>query len=486
MPQQPYLTAPVPSTKMPGGIPYIIGNEAAERFSFYGMRGILVTFMTGYLLNSSGVLDTMTEPKAKQIYHWFVASAYFFPLLGAMISDVWWGKYRTILTLSLVYCAGHLALALDETRLGLYLGLLLIAVGAGGIKPCVSAHVGDQFGKTNAHLLEKVFAWFYLSINFGAFLSTMITPRLLKQVPGWLKLNASDELLKSIGPVERLGPHLAFGVPGLLMLMATWVFWLGRHKFVHIPALGWAPVRDSLKGPGGRALLRLLPIYAFVAVFWSLYDQTGAAWVLQANKMDRKLFDLPIFPEQLRGYVALSEEIQSINPVLILVLVPLFTFAVYPLIQSVFPLTPLRKVSLGLFLTAAAFSIVGLAQRWIDQGATPSAWWQILAYVLITSAEVMVSVTCLEFSYTQAPRELKSFVMSAYLLSVSAGNALTMAVNWVIENTSLGKRLEGENYYWFFTLLMLAAAVAFIFVAATYRGETHIQEEEPAPDEPQA
>lgn len=481
MPTQPYLTAPAPSTKVPPGIPYIIGNEAAERFSFYGMRGILVTFMTKYLLDASGAAAPMDDAQARAVYHLFVASAYFFPVFGAVISDLWWGKYRTILALSLVYCLGHLALALDETRLGLFTGLTLIAIGAGGIKPCVSAHVGDQFGQSNARLMGMVFAWFYLSINLGAMLSTLVTPTLLKRAPEWLAANASKELLQWIGPTERVGPHLAFGVPGVLMLLATWVFWLGRHKFVHIPARGWAAVSRTLAGEGGRAILRLLPIYAFVAILWSLLDQTGAAWVQQAENMDRRLFaSFAHLPAALRSYEALAEEIQTINPILILILVPFFTLVGYPAISRVFPLTPLRKVSLGMFLAAGSFAIATYAQSLIDSGQTPTVWWQLLAYVVITSAEVMVSITCLEFSYTQAPREMKSFVMSAYLLSISAGNLLTTGVNRLISNTRLGEWLTGAAYYAFFTILMFCAACAFIVVAWTYRGQTYIQEEQPA------
>src|SRR5689334_18785996 len=111
MKDTPYLTAPVASTKLPPGIPFIIGNEAAERFSFYGMKAILVAFMTKYLLDSHGNAAYMSEEQAKEYYHLFVASAYFFPLFGAILADVWLGKYRTIISLSLVYCLGHLALA---------------------------------------------------------------------------------------------------------------------------------------------------------------------------------------------------------------------------------------------------------------------------------------------------------------------------------------------------------------------------------------
>src|SRR5262245_16578936 len=141
-----YLTAPVKSTRMPPGVPYIVGNEAAERFSFYGMRSILTVFMTKYLLDRSGHLAVMTGEQAKVNFHIFVWAVYFLPFLGALLSDAVWGKYRTIIILSIVYCLGHLTLALDSTRLGLVIGLGLIAIGSGGIKPCVSANVGDQFG----------------------------------------------------------------------------------------------------------------------------------------------------------------------------------------------------------------------------------------------------------------------------------------------------------------------------------------------------
>ena len=163
MATRPYLTAPLKTDQMPPGIPYIIGNEAAERFNFYGMRAVLTVFMTQYLVNRAGGRDLMSENEANQWYHWFVASNYFFPMLGAILSDAFWGKYRTIFWVSLIYCAGSLVLAFDHTRLGLGLGLGLIALGSGGIKPCVSSHVGDQFGPANQQLLSRAFSWFYFS-----------------------------------------------------------------------------------------------------------------------------------------------------------------------------------------------------------------------------------------------------------------------------------------------------------------------------------
>ena len=127
-----YRTGPVPSSGMPDGIPYIIVNDVAERFSFFGVRAILVIFMTQYLMTSDGVLATYSEQDATSYFHLFTASAYFLPLIGAIVSDAFLGKYRTIIFLSLVYCAGHLSLALDDTRIGLFMGLTLIAFGSGG------------------------------------------------------------------------------------------------------------------------------------------------------------------------------------------------------------------------------------------------------------------------------------------------------------------------------------------------------------------
>src|SRR5258707_736119 len=147
-----YLTAPLKTDRMPPGVPYIVGNEAAERFSYYGMNSILVIFMTRYLLNSRGQPDPMSGAQADAWYHTFVSTLFFLPIIGAVLGDAIIGKFRTILSLSIVYCLGHLALAIDHTRLGLAIGLGLIALGAGGIKPCVSANVGDQFGATNQHL----------------------------------------------------------------------------------------------------------------------------------------------------------------------------------------------------------------------------------------------------------------------------------------------------------------------------------------------
>jgi POT family proton-dependent oligopeptide transporter len=439
-----YATRPLTSSAMPAGIPYIVGNEAAERFSYYGMRSVLVVFMTHHLLDGEGRAAPMTEAEAKTWFHLFASAVYFFPVVGALISDAFLGKYRTILILSLIYCGGHVALAVDDSRMGLAVGMTLIAIGSGGIKPCVSAHVGDQFGRCNKHLLAKVFGWFYFAINLGAFASTLLTPVLL----------------------EHYGSHVAFGLPGLLMLIATLVFWLGRREFVHVPPAGFSFFRETFGPDGLRACGRLVVIFLFVAVFWSLYDQTASAWVLQAEHMNRRLF----------GLEWLSSQVQAINPILIMLYIPLFSYVVYPLLARVCEPTPLRKIWIGFVLTFLAFLIPAWVEWRIDSGLRPSIAWHLFAYVILTAGEVLVSITCLEFSYTQAPARMKSFIMALFLLSVTLGNLFTSAVNYTLQ-TEKGSRLGGPTYYLFFAGVMAVASLGFLVVAARYHERTHLQDD---------
>ena len=447
-----YRTAPTPTTGMPSGVPYIIGNEAAERFSFYGMRAILYAFMTTALVTHEGAADLMSEAEASKWVHTFISAVYFTPLIGALVADLWLGKYRTIILLSVVYCLGHLVLALDHTRTGLVLGLSLIAVGSGGIKPCVSAHVGDQFGTSNAHLLARVFNWFYFAINVGAAVSMLLTP--------WL--------------LEHTNPHVAFGVPGVLMFIATVVFWMGRNTFIHIPADPRGFFREFKNIPFLKTLGGLCFLYILIAAFWSVFDQTASRWVAQAEKMDRHLF----------GYEVLPSQLQSVNSIFVLTLIPLFTLVLYPFLERFIKLTALRRIGAGFLVTAATLGVSMTIETWISAGETPTIWWQILAYLLLTAAEIFISITALEFSYTQAPHRLKSFIMGLYLMSVSLGNFFTARVNAYIEKTNDGG-LEGADYYAFFLKVLLATFAVFLVTSVFYKEQRYIQEEAlDHPDDP--
>ncbi len=475
------------SGRQAGGFPpqikYIVGNEAAERYSFYGMRSILTLFMTQTLLFS--------ESKSISVFHLFVLGVYFTPLLGGYLSDRFWGKYRTIMTLSTLYVAGHAVLAFWESEHGLYVGLGLISLGAGGIKPCVSAHVGDQFTQSSSHLVKKVFALFYFSINFGSFFAYLVTP--------WTR--------------AHFGPSVAFGIPGVLMAIAVFVFWLGRDKYISVPPTGrrddsprrvwWHALRHGRAAAverfgteavdAGFAVIRVGLILLPVCVFWALYDQTGSSWVLQATRME------------LHGMQ--PEQLGAMNPLLVMVLIPLFAVVVFPALERRgITVSPLRKITLGLFLTAASFVAVAVleflsdsttvrelfvlrldqlvvagapldrcADMYVEFFANPveriSFLWQIVPYVIITAGEVLVSITGLEFAYTQAPRSVKSTIMSLWLLTTAIGNfltALTTAINV----------FEGVAYFAFWAGLMGVVAVVFALMARAYRSVDYIEPDE--------
>lgn len=402
-------------SKMPAGIWFIVSNEFAERFCFYGINSILTVYLVQAL--------HFTDGNAASWQSIFKSGAYFFPLIGAIVSDVFWGKYRTILVFSIIYAIGCLALALvARTEFALGLSLFLVALGTGGIKPCVATNVGDQFTSKNQHLIERAFSLFYLAINAGSAISIFTCPIMLMP----LDKRPTQGLTGFLGAHLPEGPEWAFGVPGVMMALATVVFWAGRAKYAVVPPAGKAWLKEVLSPEGGKLVLRLAVIYFFVALFWMLWDQSnGNTWTLQAQSslMDKHLgFGFTLLPAQL----------QVVNGLLILALTPLFSFVIYPFVGRFTAVTPLRKIGAGLFAAASSFVIVGLIEREILAGRTVSAWWQIMAYVVLTMGEVLVSITALEFSYKQAPLRMKSFIMACFYVSISAGNLGIAAVNKVM------------------------------------------------------
>ncbi|WP_257463278.1 POT family MFS transporter [Archangium lipolyticum] len=458
-------STPTPASRerYPPQIKYIIGNEACERFSFYGMRNILTIFLVQYLLVQHVPDEAARQVEAKAVFHDFVSLVYLFPLLGGWLADRFFGKYRTVLWLSLLYCVGHLLLALfDDHRQGFYAGLFLIALGSGGIKPCVSAFVGDQFTEQNKGLVKGVFALFYWIINFGSFFASLFIP---------LTLN-------------KLGPAVAFGIPGVLMFIATVIFWLGRGYYTNVPPTGHNPhsfvrvVRDALfpqqKVPGAKswlehassaghppeaiegakAVFRVMGIFAMIPVFWALFDQKASTWVLQARTMDLTVGSIEIAPSQL----------QALNPLMVMLLIPLNSFVLFPFLERRgIQITPLRRMGAGMFITSGAYVLVALIQLTLDGGNKISVLWQAAPYLVLTLGEVLVSATGLEFAYSQAPREMKGTLMSLWNITVTIGNQLVSLVARLNVFSGMAATL------FFYSGLVFAAAIVFAFIASRYQ-----------------
>jgi proton-dependent oligopeptide transporter, POT family len=511
--------------RLPRQTPYIIGTEAAERFSFYGMRNILTPFLVGTLLLYAP--EAERAGIAKDVFHTFVIGVYFFPLLGGWISDRFFGKYHTIFWLSLVYVAGHACLAVfEDNRTGFYTGLALIAVGSGGIKPLISSFVGDQFTRDNKHLSKIVYDAFYWSINFGSFFASLLMPIFLRSY----------------------GPAVAFGIPGALMLVATLIFWSGRKKYVNVPPAPPDPhsflrvVRTALftrangqesdqridKGRPGlaiaglgvlaallsfaamgslgfvasfclalvfllafggtgawmqlerargvhpdaavegvRAVLRILIVFALVTPFWSLFDQKASTWVLQADQMTK--------PDWFQ-----SAQMQALNPALVMILIPFNNLVLYPALRRFgFEPSALRRMGTGIAFSGLAWIVAGAIQLAIDGGDAVSIVWQVLPYALLTFGEVLVSATGLEFAYSQAPGPMKGVIMAFWTLAVTVGNLWVLLANASVRNDAVISRIAASGLsetaflMFFFAGFALLVAAAFGLYARRYPMQDH-------------
>jgi proton-dependent oligopeptide transporter, POT family len=435
-----YKTTPTPTEKAPTGIWHILTNETAERFAYYGLTLILVEFMTKHLVGGG-----MSEGAAISWYHLFKAVTYILPLIGAIIADLWFGKYRTIIMFSILYCLGLLIMTIDQSRIGLYLCMILVAIGSGFIKPCVSANVGDQFGKSNQNMMVKVYNWFYFAINFGAFFGPFITPKLMNN--------------------PNYGPKWAFGLAFVWMVLATIVFWMGRKRYVHVPAAGKSFLKEIFNGEGLGIIKRLSVLFLILSVFYALYELSGSAWIIQVEHLNKHWL----------GYNWESSQVPAFNALFVMILIPIFTYIIYPLMNKLFKLNALRKIVIGMFFLIIPFLVIVWLEYRIKAGQTPSVGWQFLANFLMTAAEIFVSIPCLEFAYTQAPKQMKSFIMSLYLAaSIGIGDLLTFIINQSITGRPFFK---GPNYYWTFIVFMVVASVIFAVVAAFYKGKTYTQDE---------
>uniref|UniRef100_A0A7G3AMI3 Oligopeptide transporter 1 n=1 Tax=Lutzomyia longipalpis TaxID=7200 RepID=A0A7G3AMI3_LUTLO len=363
----------------PRSVIFILLNEFAERFAFYGMKTILVLYLRSKLNFND---DTSTE-----IFHIFVSLVYFFPLIGAIVADSWLGKYKTIFFLSIVYAIGSVVIslgAIPPLNLPVHamtiLGMLLIATGTGGIKPCVASFGGDQFKlPEQAASLAKFFSLFYFTINAGSFISTLLTPALREDVHCFGQMDCYS---------------LAFGVPAVLMIVSIVIFVLGRSLYTVTKPTGnmivlvskcignaiaswskekkvnprshWLEYAEPKYGKtlvkDVKILLKILVLYLPLPFFWALFDQQSSRWTFQATRMDGRVGPITIKPDQM----------QVINPLLILAFIPLFDVFVYPLLGKVGIRRPLQKLTLGGILAAIAFTISGLIELKLESLHEPT------------------------------------------------------------------------------------------------------------------
>ncbi|GAB6025397.1 hypothetical protein CHUAL_011142 [Chamberlinius hualienensis] len=392
--------------KFPKSVFFIVGNEFCERFSYYGMRAVLILYMTDQLGIDNGT--------ATIIYHTFVMLCYFSPIGGAWLADSWLGKFRTIFYVSILYAFGNIVLSLASmppTKIPMIpfsmVGLFLIAMGTGGIKPCVSAFGGDQFDSDQLKQRERFFFVFYFSINCGSLISTFVTPILRGDVSCF----GSDSCFS-----------LAFGVPAILMIISIFLFVSGKFMYRMIPPQGnivakvsscvvhalrrrhkseekrshWLEYADDKYDAqfirDVRAALRVMYLYIPLPVFWALFEQQGSTWTIQATAMDGRLTS---------NYVILPDQMQVVNPLLILLFIPIFESGVYPLLArcNLFK-RHLPRIFTGGVLAGVAFFVAGFIQLKIEQGlpVTPNAGTVDITYMNSMNCSVLLNTNSPAFA----------------------------------------------------------------------------------------
>lgn len=419
----------------PIGFWFFFWGEFAERASYYGMRAILTLYMVDKL--------GFSKADAGTVMSLFIAGTYFMPLVGGFIADNFFGKYWTIVGFSLPYILGHVILGYED-KLFLYIAMVLLATGSGVIKPNISTLMGmtyDQQRPGQDQIRSEAFAMFYGAINIGAALSQISMPYLR----------------------TRYSYFIAFLFPAALMVVAFAIFAAGK------PFYAPEVIRRTRKTPEEKSLQwavlrQLFGLFFLVMFFWAIFDQSASTWIFFANDyLNLELFGVHVDPDQ----------IQAINPILIVAFLPGVTIFWAWLIRRGIKVRATDKMMVGFLLTALTMAIHAVAAHLaISSGQKVSLWWQAIAFVVITVAEILISVTGLELAYTAAPKNMKSFVTACWLLTVSLANLfINVPLSKLYpdeKNPSPYQVKSPTDYFVALTIMMLVVAAAFFFVAKRF------------------
>ena len=417
----------------PTGFWYVFWGELAERASFYGMRTLLALYLIDVLRFEQGAGGSVMQ--------FFLAACYVTPLLGGWLADRWLGRFRTIAIFAVPYVAGHLILGGFESRAGLFVALPLHAQGSGAIKPNTSTLMGMIYEEQKkTALLGQAFSWFYAAINVGSALSSLGLP-----------------LVR-----DRWGHGVAFAVPAALMAVAFGLFALGRR---HYPREERRAAPTSTERAAARTSIRKLAgVFALIAIFWFVYDQSASTWIFFA----RDHLDLTLFP----GVTLTPDQIQGLNPIMILALTPAFNALWAHLKRRKGAAVPdTTKMLFGFLIVVGAMATMAFAGYLAGDGKV-TVWWMVLATLVITMAELCISVVGLEFAFRSAAPGTKSAVTAAFLLMVFIGNTIGGFF------APLYQVLSAGTYFALQTGIIAVAALAFVWVARRF-DEPNAAREEP-------
>jgi POT family proton-dependent oligopeptide transporter len=419
----------------PRGFWFIFWGELAERASFYGMRTVLALYLTTVL--------KFEQNTGAAVMHGFIAACYVTPFLGGLLADRVLGRYKTILYFSGPYVLGHIILGGFETRTGLFIALGLLALGSGSIKPNTSTLMGQMYEEQKKEaLLTEAFSYFYAAINIGSAIATLSLPKV------------RDWVYASTGSIER-GYAVALTIPAALMVVAFTFFALGKKHYPVEHVRDLPKKTDEQRARERATLARISWLFALIALFWFVYDQASSTWIYFAqDHMDLRLgFGISATPDQIQG----------LNPVLIVVLTPVFN-ALWELLKrrrgADVPDT--RKMLLGFVIVVACMAIMSGAGFAAGAGKV-TVWWLCLATLVITLSELCISVIGLEVAFKVAAPGTKSVVTAAFLFTVTIGDFIAGAFS----DLFWGKWSPGL-FFAVQTAIMAVTAVLFFLVARRF------------------
>ncbi|XP_051172240.1 solute carrier family 15 member 1-like [Leptopilina boulardi] len=525
----------------PRAIYLIICTEFCERFSFCGLRTILSLYLRNVLL--------FPENESTVIYHIFIMFCYLIPVLGAILADSYLGRFRTIFYFSIIYAIGSVLMCFAAIppvafwpKGMIFFGLFLIACGTGGIKPCVAAFGGDQFHlPLQEKYLQQFFSIFYFTINFGGLVGMILIPFLRKSVNCF-----DDDTCYALG----------FGFPAALMIISLILFLIGKPLYrLKYPKENiilsflrciiysvrklcqnnnseiqkhWLDNSQKKFSPklisDIKIVLAVLYLYIPLPLFWSLFDQQGSRWTFQASRMNGYIWNVQILPDQL----------QVINPALVLCLIPIFDKGIYPIFNKLCRLnSALNRMIIGGIFAGFAFITSGFLELQLEKSypilprngeatlnfintlncdveirstfhsnyilneadsielssggvyilvirihqsqvafqklftmTQPNEihiLWLFPQYILISIAEILFAISGLEFSFTQAPKSMRTITIAAWYLSVAIGNLLVIII---IQSQFFNSQ---ANEFFLFAGLILLNMIIFAIMTRQYK-----------------
>jgi len=454
--------------RQPSGLKVIFFAEMWERFSYYGMRSLLVL----YLIKSL----SYTRDNALALYGIYTGLVYLTPIYGGAIADKYLGKRRALLIGAFLMVLGHFCMAFESL---LYLALGLLIVGNGFFKPNTSSLVGDLYGPGEEGKRSAGYSIFYMGINLGAFLAPLVAGTLGENV-GWHYGFACAGVGMTIGVIQLLMGQYKLGRAGLkehqnpvdfsdTQLLLTWVgasvafvcaiiygfqffspwlellsktqkvmlelsllagilvYLLNSKSNSHSEASSQIPESHSpISQSEWARVIAIFIVMLFVIVFWTGFEQAGGTMTLFADKnTDRELF----------GFLIPASAFQAINPALIILLAPLFSFIWTKLDSSKYSLSDVGKQSLGMIVLGLGFVVMSHAQNLSDTVGLIGPEWLFMVYAIHTLGELMLSPTGLAMVSRVSPAKLSALLMGVWLLSSAVAGYLSGILEAILRNS---------------------------------------------------